>query len=59
MVSEGEVVEHVDDVVSVVLVLLAQMLQDPNFLLRLAVESFLISDHFQRDVLVSFVIVDL
>ncbi len=41
--AEREVVEQVDDVVRVVLVLLAQVLQDPDLLLRLPVEALLVA----------------
>lgn len=42
MVAEVEVVEHVNDVVGVVSVLAAKVVEDTNLLLRLPVESLLI-----------------
>lgn len=57
MIPEDETVQHVHDVVRIVLVLFFQVLQDTDFLLSLSVEPLLISDHFQGDVLVGFVIV--
>ena len=59
MGAKDKVIEHVDDVVGVVFVLLPEMLQDPNFFLSLSVESFLVTDHFQRYVQMAFVIVSL
>ena len=46
-----------DDIAAVVFILLPQMFQDSNFLLRLTMKSLLISDHFQSNVLVGFVII--
>ena len=57
--AEGEVVIHVDDVERVVLVLLAQVLQDPDLLLGLAVEPLLVPDHLQGHVVVVLVVVGL
>ena len=59
MVAEGEVLQHVDDVHGVVLVLLAQMLQDADLLGRLPVEALLVPHHLQGHVLVDFVVVGL
>ncbi len=44
VVAEVEVVVQVDDVVRVVLVLLAEVLQDADLLLRLTMEALLIAD---------------
>jgi len=57
--SKVKVVEHVDDIASVVLVLLLEVLQDPDLLLRLPVEPFLISNHFESYMLMGLVVVDL
>ena len=56
---EHEVIKHVDQVERVILVLLPQVLQDPDFLLSLPVKPFLVPDHFESDVLVGLVIVGL
>ena len=47
--AEGEVVVQVDDVVRVVFVLLAQVLQYADLLLRLPVEALLVSHLRQRE----------
>jgi len=57
VVAEGKRLDHVDDVVYVVLVLLAQVLQYPDLFLSLAMESLLVAHHLQGDVGVGFVIV--
>lgn len=57
MVSERERIEHMDHVHRVVLVLLAEVLQDADLLLRLAVETFLVPHHLERYVLTLFVVV--
>ena len=59
VVSEGEMVDQMDDVVCVVLVLLPQVLQYPNLLVGLAVESLLVPYHLQSNVLLRSVIVRL
>ena len=48
-----------DDIAGVVLVLLPQVLQDPDLLLGLPMESLLVSNHLQSDVLVRLVVVHL
>lgn len=57
MVAEGEVFKHVHNVHGAVTILLAQMLQDADLLLRLPVETLLIAHHFQSQVLLQFVVV--
>ena len=59
MRPECEVVVEVNDVVRVLLVLLAQVLQDPDLLLGLAVEALLVPHHLERHVLVVLVVVHL
>ena len=59
VVSEGEMVDQMDDVVSVVPILLSQVLQDPNLLICLAVESLLVPYHLQGYVLLCPMIVRL
>ena len=59
LLPEGEVVQHVDDVAAVVFVLFPQMFQYSDLLLRLSVKPLLVSHHFQRDMHMSFVVVDL
>ena len=44
--AKDEMVKHMDNVIAIVFVLLAQVLQDSNLLLSLAVKPFLIPDHF-------------
>lgn len=50
VVSEGEVLQHVDDVHARVLVLLPQVLQDADLFRRLPVEALLVADHLQSHV---------
>ncbi len=57
--AKDKVVEHVDDVVGVVLVLLAQVLQDADLFLGLPVEPLLVAHHLQGDVQVALVVVGL
>ena len=52
-----EIVKHVDDVAGVILVLLPEVLQDPDLLLCLPVEPLLIPDHLQRNMLMCLVII--
>jgi hypothetical protein len=59
MAAKDKVVKHVDDVVGVVLVLLAQVFQDPDLLLGLPVEPFLVAHHLEGDVKVTLVVVGL
>ena len=59
MGSKDKVVKHVNDVVGIVLVLLAQVFQDSDFFLGLPVKPFLVSYHFQGNMEVTFVIVGL
>lgn len=56
MISEVEVVEHVDDVVSPVFVPLAEMIEYPDLDEGLVVEAFLVSDYFYSDMLIGFVV---
>lgn len=50
VVSEGEVLQHVDDIHTQLLVLLPQVLQDTDLLCCLSVEALLIADHLQSHV---------
>ena len=59
LLPEGEVVQHVDDVAAVVFVLFPQMFQYSDLLLRLSVKPLLVSHHFQGDMLMSLVVVNL
>lgn len=59
MVPERKRVEHVDDVHGIVFVLLAEVLQYADLLLRLAVEPLLVADHLESDVLAFLVVVRL
>ena len=56
---EHKVVVHVDQVEGVVLVLLAQVLQDPDLFLGLSVKPLLVPDHLEGYVLVGLVVVGL
>lgn len=47
VVSEGEVFEHVHNIHGAVAILLAQVLQDADLLLRLPMKALLVADHFQ------------
>ena len=44
--AKDEMVKHMNDVIAIVFILLAQVLQDSDLFLGLAVEPFLIADHF-------------
>lgn len=57
VVPEGEVFQHVNHIHCAVAVLLVQMLQDADFLLRLSVETLLVAHHLQRQVLLKLVVV--
>ena len=57
--AKDEMVEHVDDVVGVFLVLLAQVLQDADLLLGLSVEPFLVAHHLEGHVEMALVVVGL
>ena len=59
VVSESKCLNHMNNIVSVFLVLFAQMFQDPDLFLRLSVEPLFIPNHLQRDVTVRLVIVGL
>lgn len=56
VVAEVEVVQHVDDVVTAVLVLLPQMVQYPDFHQGLVMEPLLVPDDLDRHVLVGHVV---
>ena len=58
-IPEGEVVEHVDDVAAIVFILFSQMFQDSDLFLGLSVKPLLVSHHFQGDMLMSLVVVNL
>lgn len=57
VVAEGEVFKHVHHIHGAITILLAQVLQDADFLLRLPVETLLVTHHFQSQVLLQFVVV--
>lgn len=57
VVAEGEVLEHVHNIHGTVTILLPQVLQDADFLLRLPVETLLVAHHFQSQVLLQFVVI--
>lgn len=59
MVAEGEVFEHVHNVHGAITILFAQVLQDADLLLCLPVKTLLVAHHFQSQVLLQFVVVDL
>ena len=44
--AKDKMVKHMNDVIAIVFVLLAQVLQDSDLLLSLSVKPFLVSDHF-------------
>lgn len=56
MVAKVERVQHVDDIVGAVRVLLAQLVQQPNFDQRLVVEALLVADDLDGDMLADFVV---
>lgn len=56
MVAEVEIVQHVDDVMRVIGVLLAQLVQDANLDQRLVMEPLLVPDYLDGHVLVGFVV---
>lgn len=58
VVAEGKVLQHVHHVHGAVAVLLAQVLQDADLLLRLPVEALLVAHHFESQVLLQLVVVD-
>lgn len=57
MVPERERIEHMNHVHRIVFVLLSEVLQDADLLLRLPVEPFLVAHHLERDVLTLLVVV--
>ena len=57
MAAEHKVVEHVNEVEGIVLVLLSQVFQNADLFLSLPMKAFLVSDHLERNMLVTFVIV--
>ena len=59
VVPEGKCLDHMHDIVHIVLVLLTQVLQDSDLFLGLTMKTFLVTDHFERDVGVRLVIVRL
>jgi len=56
VVAENERFDHVDDVVAVVYILLAKMLEDADLFLRLSVKPLLIAYDLQRHVHVVLVV---
>ena len=56
MIPEVKVIEHVNNVVRSVAVLLAQLIQDSHLDQCLVVESFLVADDFDGHVQSSFVV---
>jgi hypothetical protein len=59
MVTECEVFMHVHNVHCILLVLFFQVFQYPNLFLGLAMKPFLITYHFQGNMLVRFMVVRL
>ncbi len=59
VIAEGEGLDHVYDVQGVLLVLLAQVVQDADLFLGLAVEALLVAHDLERYVLACLVVVDL
>ena len=59
MTPETKMIEHVNDVDGIVFILFFKMLQYPNFLLGLPMESFFVTYNFECDVKVIFVVVGL
>lgn len=57
VVAKSEVFEHVHDIHGAVTILLTQVFQDSDFLLRLPVETLLIAHHFQSQVLLQFMVI--
>lgn len=56
VVPEVEILQHVDDIVSAVLVLLPDVIQDANFYKSLVMEALLIPDDLDGHVLVGHVV---
>lgn len=48
MVAEGECLQHVHDVVTVVDILFTQVIKDADLLLSLSMKPFLVANDFQR-----------
>lgn len=59
MISERERIQHMNNVHRIILILLPQVLQYPDLLLRLPVEPLLVPHHLKCNVRVHFVIVGL
>lgn len=59
VVAEGEILEHVHNIHGAIAILFAQVLQDADLLLCLSVETLLISNHFQSQMLLQFVVINL
>lgn len=57
VVAKGEVFKHVHDIHGAVTILLTQMLQDADLFLRLPVETLLVANHFQSQVLLELVVI--
>lgn len=56
MISEVEVVEHVDDVVRAIRIFLAQLIKNSNLDECLVVEALFVANDFDCDILISFVV---
>jgi len=59
VVAEGEVIVHANDVCRIVLIDLAELVQDPDFLLRLSMETLFIANHLQSDIDAVLVVEDM
>lgn len=56
MIAEIEIVQHVDDIVGVIHILLAQLVQDPHLDQCLVMESLLIPDYLNGHVLIRLMV---
>jgi len=56
MIPKVEIIQHVNNVVRSIAVLLAQFIENPNLHQGLVMEALLVSNDFYRNVLISFVI---
>ena len=55
--AKDEMVKHMDNVIGIVLVLLAQVLQNSDLFLSLPMKPFFVSYHFEGDMKVALVVV--
>lgn len=56
MISEVEVVQHVDNIVRSIGIFLSEFVEYANFDEGLVVEALFVSNDFDRDILISFVV---